>query len=136
MSSQAVKSDQAYPLIDGIQACGGAPLLQVIFERRNATQSFGVIKSQQVLGRIGWIIEPDFAKAGLDLVQRWRREPWACHYRAERVDVIAEGHTAQKGRFERSSASAHERIIYFVAGYGKPLDEEAWQLRFEASAVR
>ena len=65
----------------------------------------------------------------------WRIYPRFGKGPTQWVSIVAIRDAPMQGSFYWCSAPAHERVINDVAGLAQPINEERWQLRFEAGAV-
>ena len=92
-------------------------------------------EDQQVFGEFIGRSEIDLLEALSNVFEVRRTEPCPRQDDAQGVDVATEGHPAQQRRFQDGRAAAHEGIIDDLAGLRQALDEEARQLRFEASPI-
>jgi hypothetical protein len=131
MSSQAVCRHHANPSVNRRSA-----VAQCLAKSADLPQGLLMVEHQKVLGKRPVVIPFDFIQSSLNLLDTGRLKAWPEQDGAQWIDITAGSLPAKKDRFKQRGPPPHERIVDKISRLGEPLDEEAWQLRLEAGAVR
>src|SRR2546430_1318121 len=135
MACEPVYGNHPDPFVNGVESDLCVSLQEILLQSADFPECVGMIESEKVFRHLIAVAKIDLAKSFCDLSKcRWiqtrtRQKP------AERVDIAAVRRSAKQPGLDDRRASAHERVVNYVAWVREPLDEETRQLRFEASPI-
>src|SRR5437879_3328054 len=136
MAGQPIEGQKADPFVHGIHEVRRVLLEEIMLKSADLAEGIGMIKNQQILGKLSGGCEIDGFEALLDGIQERRLEPGPDQDPTERVHIASVRYPSHKGSFEEGSAATHERVVNGIPRGGETLDEESGKLGFETGAVR